>query len=207
MAIPSVLFLTESELVMSLGRGRSHPGYQQGEKQVQAQTWGLMSKACTASSGNFTSCFLMLFSRSVVSDSLQPHNCSTPGFPVLHHLLEFAQTDVHSQKFLFLPSKSIHIYLVSSLQFTLQATVGGTFKPSGTTFLSLQDFSNWKCPPRAVRPHVGAPFWAVPFSQAWLLSPGHNWPLWLSLGLFTHHLHPLLRCHTASSSGSAQPAW
>ena len=24
-----------------------------------------------------------------------PVNCSTPGFPVLHHLLEFAQTHVH----------------------------------------------------------------------------------------------------------------
>ena len=24
-----------------------------------------------------------------------PMNCSTPGFPVLHHLLEFAQTHVH----------------------------------------------------------------------------------------------------------------
>ena len=29
------------------------------------------------------------FSRSVVSDSL---DCNTPGFPVLHYLLEFAQT-------------------------------------------------------------------------------------------------------------------
>ena len=37
--------------------------------------------------------FLLLwFSCSVVSDSLQPHGCSTPGFPVLHHLLELAQT-------------------------------------------------------------------------------------------------------------------
>ena len=27
-----------------------------------------------------------------MSDSLQPHGCSTPGFPVLHHLLELAQT-------------------------------------------------------------------------------------------------------------------
>ena len=38
---------------------------------------------------------LLLFSRSVMSDSLQPMDCSTPGFPVLHHLLEFAQTHVH----------------------------------------------------------------------------------------------------------------
>ena len=36
------------------------------------------------------------FNRSVVSDSLRPHGLySTPGFPVHHQLLEFAQTHVH----------------------------------------------------------------------------------------------------------------
>ena len=35
------------------------------------------------------------FSRSVVSDSLRPMDCSTPGFPVHHQLLELAQTHVH----------------------------------------------------------------------------------------------------------------
>ena len=35
---------------------------------------------------------LSLFSSSVVSDSATPW---TPGFPVLHRLLEFAQTQVH----------------------------------------------------------------------------------------------------------------
>ena len=35
------------------------------------------------------------FSRSVTSDSLQPMNCSTPGLPVHHQLLEFTQTHVH----------------------------------------------------------------------------------------------------------------
>ena len=39
--------------------------------------------------------WLLLFSRSVVSDSLQPRGCSTPGFPVHHQLLELAQTHVH----------------------------------------------------------------------------------------------------------------
>ena len=38
---------------------------------------------------------LLLFSRSVVSDSLPPTDCSTPGLPVLHHLPELAQTHVH----------------------------------------------------------------------------------------------------------------
>ena len=35
------------------------------------------------------------FSRSVVSDSLQPMNRSTPGLPVHHQLPEFTQTHVH----------------------------------------------------------------------------------------------------------------
>ena len=32
---------------------------------------------------------------SVTSNSLRPHQCSTPSFPLLHHLLELAQTHVH----------------------------------------------------------------------------------------------------------------
>ena len=35
------------------------------------------------------------FSRSVVSDSLHPMNCSVPSLPVHHQLPEFAQTHVH----------------------------------------------------------------------------------------------------------------
>ena len=34
------------------------------------------------------------FSHSVLSDSLQPMNCSMPGLPVHHQLLEFTQTHV-----------------------------------------------------------------------------------------------------------------
>ena len=38
----------------------------------------------------------LLFSHSVVSDSLWPHGLhTTPGFLVLHYLLEFAQTHAH----------------------------------------------------------------------------------------------------------------
>ena len=37
---------------------------------------------------------LLLFSGSVMSDSSRPMDCSTPGFPVHHHLLELAQTYV-----------------------------------------------------------------------------------------------------------------
>jgi len=38
---------------------------------------------------------LLLFSHSAMSNSSQPHDCSTPGFSVLHYLLELAQTHVH----------------------------------------------------------------------------------------------------------------
>ena len=40
-------------------------------------------------------CILLLFSHSVMSDSLCPMECSIPVFPVLHYLLEFPQTHVH----------------------------------------------------------------------------------------------------------------
>ena len=36
-----------------------------------------------------------MFSRSVVSNSLQPHGLQHPGSPVLHYLREFAQTHAH----------------------------------------------------------------------------------------------------------------
>ena len=35
------------------------------------------------------------FSHSVVSDSLRPHDCSTPGFPIYHQFPEPIQTHVH----------------------------------------------------------------------------------------------------------------
>ena len=38
---------------------------------------------------------VLLFSCSVVLDSLWPHGLRTPGFPVLHYLPQFAQTHVH----------------------------------------------------------------------------------------------------------------
>ena len=49
----------------------------------------------------FSACFPLFtlssvqFSHSVVSNSLRPHDRSTPGLPVHHHLPEFTQTHVH----------------------------------------------------------------------------------------------------------------
>ena len=36
-----------------------------------------------------------IISTSVISTLRDPMDCSTPGFPVLHHLLELAQTHLH----------------------------------------------------------------------------------------------------------------
>ena len=41
------------------------------------------------------SCFSVQFSHSVISDSCDPMDCSTPGLPVYHQLPEFTQTHVH----------------------------------------------------------------------------------------------------------------
>ena len=40
-------------------------------------------------------CLLLLFSHSVISDLCNPTDCSTLGFPVLHHLPKFVQIHVH----------------------------------------------------------------------------------------------------------------
>ena len=52
-------------------------------------TWTNLLRQCQVSPSK------LLFSRSVISDSLRPLDCSTPRFPILHHLLEHAQTHVH----------------------------------------------------------------------------------------------------------------
>ena len=39
--------------------------------------------------------YLLFFSHSVVSDSVQPHGLQQPGIPILHYLMEFAQTHVY----------------------------------------------------------------------------------------------------------------
>ena len=67
----------------------------------------------------------LLFSCSVVSDSLQPTDCSMPGFLVLHHLLELAQTHVID---LVMPSN--HLILCRPLFLLI------------SVFLSIRVFSN-----------------------------------------------------------------
>ena len=45
----------------------------------------------------------------------KPMDCSTPGFPVLHHLLELAQTHVHWVAGAIQPSRSLHPFLPPSV--------------------------------------------------------------------------------------------
>ena len=49
---------------------------------------------CCAPHVSVRSSALLLFTPEVVFNSCDPMDCSTPGFPVLHYLLEFAQTHV-----------------------------------------------------------------------------------------------------------------
>ena len=58
----------------------------------------LCNKRLKNTSFNCTTCYKAITCCSVAQWCLilcDPMNCSTPGFPVLHHLPEFAQTHVH----------------------------------------------------------------------------------------------------------------
>ena len=79
-----------------------------------AQGWQLFSLLLIA-----LSCFhgqrRQLFSCSVMSTLCDPMDCSTPGFPALHYLLEFAQTHVHWVDDAIQPSHSLSLKLLNLL--------------------------------------------------------------------------------------------
>ena len=54
----------------------------------------LMAQAAGLHVSELSSCLLLLVTKSCLT-LCDPMDCSTPGFPVLHHLQEFAQTHVH----------------------------------------------------------------------------------------------------------------
>ena len=64
-----------------------------GRKQGPLCCLSLLRAAPRAQTLESSSSFQL--SRSVVSSSLQPMDCSMPGFSVHHQLLELAQTHVH----------------------------------------------------------------------------------------------------------------
>ena len=57
--------------------------------------------------GNIDYWMNIQFSHSVMSDSFWPLDCSTPGFPVLHHLPELSQTHVHWSSDAIQPSRPL----------------------------------------------------------------------------------------------------
>ena len=61
---------------------------------LQSHSWGI-SEENHKSKRHMHPNVSVRFSRSVVSDSLRPHACSTPGLPVHQQLLEFTPTHVH----------------------------------------------------------------------------------------------------------------
>ena len=61
-----------------------------------------------------------------------PMDCSMPGFPVLHHLLEFAQTHVHGvDDDAFQPFRTMWTFSPFSMRVTLKTPTVGGWKPQG----------------------------------------------------------------------------
>ena len=94
---------------------------------------------------------LLLFSCSVCPTLCDPMDCSTPGFPVLHHLPEIAQIQVHWVSYSILPSHALVVPFSSCLQpfsasqsFTMSqffASSGQGIGASASVFLkNIQDW-------------------------------------------------------------------
>ena len=83
--------LREVCLSQSIGTKLNH------YKNESAQQWGEgWLGASWVTCLEYKNSFVVVVQSHVMFNSLQPHGlCSTPGFPVLHCLLEFAQTHVH----------------------------------------------------------------------------------------------------------------
>ena len=95
------------------GWGLGWPGNEQGPGMTPAGMgeWDFMQ------TGGFQVLFSYVFVACTASENVggaqscptlcDPMDCSTPGFPVLHHLPELAQTDVHSVGDAIQPSSSV----------------------------------------------------------------------------------------------------
>ena len=93
------------------------------------------------------------FSRSVVSDSLQPLDCSTPGLPVHHQLPEFTQTHVHRVSDAIQPSHPLSspsppAFNLSQHQFFFQmsqlfSSGGQSIRPSASASVLPMNIQDW----------------------------------------------------------------
>ena len=121
---------------------------------------------CLGSCRNLFMEVTLLFSHSVMSDSLWPHALQQPGFPGLHCLLELAQADVHGVGAAIQPS---HPLSLSSPALSL-------WKASGT-FPTSQLFASGG-------PRIVASASILPMSiQVWFALGWTGWISWLSKGL------------------------
>ena len=88
-------------VVISFSRGSSRP---RDQTHVSCTAGRFLTSWNTRENSFTASATLLLFSSSVMSDSLRPMDCSMPGLPVLHHLPELAQTHVHRVRDAIQPS-------------------------------------------------------------------------------------------------------
>ena len=119
--------------------------------------------------GSFTKSYVTLW---------DPMNWSMPGFPVLHYLLELAQTHVHWVSDAIWPSHPL--------------------SPPSPPALNLsqdQGILQWvgSSPEKAMAPHSSTLAWKIPWTEEpgrlqsmGLLGVGHDWVTSLSLFTFTH---------------------
>ena len=122
-------------------------------------------------------CCYCSFTKSCVT-LWDPMNWSMPGFPVLHYLLELAQTHVHWVSDAIWPSHPL--------------------SPPSPPALNLsqdQGILQWvgSSPEKAMAPHSSTLAWKIPWTEEpgrlqsmGLLGVGHDWVTSLSLFTFTH---------------------
>ena len=96
------------------------------------------------------------FSCSVKSDSLQPMDCRTPGIPVIHHLLEFAQAGKFGK--LKCPQTT---WAMCTVIWTHKA-VGGSL---AVEVSSLHEWNYW--PGLGAASHRSAPGFGMDLWQTW----------------------------------------
>ena len=127
---------------------------------------------------------LLLFSHSVVSDC-DPMDCSMPGFPVLHHLLKLAQTQVHWDQWCHptISSSVIRLLLLPSI------------------YPSIRDFSN-KSVLRIRWPKYWSFSLSLPMNLSFQLYSGLiSFRMdWLDLHAVQRTLKSLLQHHSSKAS-------
>ena len=83
--------------------------------------YNLYSISCLYESDDYK---YLQFSHSVVSNSLQPVDCSSPGLPVHHQLPEFIQTHVHWVSNVIQPSHPLSPLLLPPYLFSNESASG-----------------------------------------------------------------------------------